>query len=238
MESPGVCWMMVVGLVIAGVGHTIWQAPVVGDPSVRLPMEALWNFCGTVAEPTQQPLLPPWGRLSWCAGSGGEHTDGQAGPIAKLGQAHSVRSLSLRANVCFGGGGGWCGWTAKWKLRGWCRGVAVKWEWLRVHSVQMGGWKVCLLSRCFRGVCLSRGCDMVSEGQSGDYGEDICCWACCSSEATHPKMLKVKLETWHPGVSSALYQVLSTDLCYQYLCLWSGQMTGNICLLYASLGLC
>lgn len=104
MESPGVCWMMVVGLVIAGVGHTNWQAQVVGDPSVRLPMEALWNFCGTVAEPTQQPLLPPWGRLSWCAGSGGEHTDGQAGPIAKLGQAHSVRSLSLRANVCFGGG--------------------------------------------------------------------------------------------------------------------------------------
>lgn len=56
--------MMVVGLVIAGVGHTNWQAPVVGDPSVCLPMEALWNFCGTMAEPTQQPLLPPWGRLS------------------------------------------------------------------------------------------------------------------------------------------------------------------------------
>lgn len=32
-----------------------------------------------------------------------------------------------------------------------------------------GGWNICLLSRCFRGVCLSRGCDMVSEGQSGDY---------------------------------------------------------------------
>lgn len=51
--------MMVVGLVIVAVGHTNWQAPAVGGPSVRLPMEALWNFCGTVAEPTQQPLHPP-----------------------------------------------------------------------------------------------------------------------------------------------------------------------------------
>lgn len=40
---------------------------------------------------------------------------------------------------------------------------------------QMGEWKVYLLSRCFRGVCLSWGCDMVSEGQSGDHREDICC---------------------------------------------------------------
>lgn len=50
---------MVVGLVIVGVGHTNWQASAVGDPSVCLPMEALWNFCGTVVEPTQQPPRTP-----------------------------------------------------------------------------------------------------------------------------------------------------------------------------------
>lgn len=50
--------MVVVGTVIVGVGHTNWQAPAVWDPSFCLPMEALWNFCGTVAEPKQQP--PPF----------------------------------------------------------------------------------------------------------------------------------------------------------------------------------
>lgn len=59
-----------------------------------------------------------------------------------------------------------------------------------------GKCRICLLSRCFRDVCLSWRCDMVIQGQSGDYGEDICCWACCSSEATHWTMLKVKLESW------------------------------------------
>lgn len=58
MTSPRVCLIVVVGLVIVGVGHTNWQAPAVGDPSVCLPMEALWNLCGTVAQPTQQPPHP------------------------------------------------------------------------------------------------------------------------------------------------------------------------------------
>lgn len=32
-----------------------------------------------------------------------------------------------------------------------------------------------ILSRCFRGLCLCKRCDMVSEGQSWDYRGDICC---------------------------------------------------------------
>ena len=55
---------MVVGPDIVRVGYTNWQAPVVGDPPVCLPMEALWNFCGAVTEPTQQPFLPLHGEGS------------------------------------------------------------------------------------------------------------------------------------------------------------------------------
>lgn len=51
------------------------------------------------------------------------------------------------------------------------RGVSAKLEWSKVHPE--GGWNVCLLSRCFTGLCLSRGCDMVSGGQLWDYREEM-----------------------------------------------------------------
>lgn len=183
MTSPRVCWIVVVCPDIVRVGHTNWQAPEVGDPSVCLPMEVLWNFCDALTEPTQQSLLPL-------------HREGYPDALAQGVSTQTDRRGLLpswaKPTPCvqMSAWGVRCGWTAKWKLRGWYRGVAAKWEWLRVHSAQMGGWKVYLLNRCFRGVCLSWGCDMVSEGQSGDHREDICCWACCSSVATQPKKFK------------------------------------------------
>lgn len=158
MASPRVCWMMVVGLVIVGVPHTNWQAPVVGDPSVCLPMEALWNFCSGVAEPTQQPPhspTTPMGKailMRWLRGWAHRRTGGarrQTGPDPLSALSVRVCKFLLGGRVC-------SGWTAKWKFRGWRRGVAAMWEWSRGNCVQMGR-NVCLLSRCFRGVCLSRG---------------------------------------------------------------------------------
>ena len=134
MVSPRVSWTVVVGLVVVGRGQNNWQAPAVWDPSVRLPSKALWNFSGAMAESPQQP--PPL-----MVGSGGVST--QAGLLAKPTRpTQCALCLCVCASVCWGGGWGWirCGWSAK---RGCGRGVAAKWEWPRVRSVQMGGGVAC-----------------------------------------------------------------------------------------------
>lgn len=59
--------MIVVGIIIVGVGHTNWQAPAVGDPSVCLnggTMELLW-YCGRAnttapSPPMEKAILMRW----------------------------------------------------------------------------------------------------------------------------------------------------------------------------------
>lgn len=176
MPSPLVCWVIVGGLIIVGVAHTNWQACAVEDPLLLLPMEAAWNVCGSVADPrspsAEQPIL-----MRWLTGV--EHTDGQAGLVARL----VLGPLSVQSVcVCLcppgeqGEGGGWrCRKAASRKLRG-CRGCG--------HRVWMaegllcpdGGCNVWLLNRCFRGLCLSRGRDVAGEGQSWEYKRGHLLW--------------------------------------------------------------
>lgn len=126
------------GLIIVGVARTNWQASAVEDPSARLPMEAAWNFCGTVAEPpspsVEQPVL-----VRWLTGVSTQTV--RRGLLPGWSLAPSVCSLSACAYVRLGsggGGGGGCGETAKWKLSGCRRGVSGECEWPRGRSVQMG----------------------------------------------------------------------------------------------------
>lgn len=108
-----------------------------------------------------------------------------------------------------------CKWLLGLDVNGLLSGIGM-WPLVRVVEGVLctdGKCKVYLLSRCFRDVCLSWRCDMVSQGQSGDYREGICCWICCSSEASHPKMSKVMLESWllevrFPGLRAKSYLLL------------------------------
>lgn len=74
--------------------HTSWQASAVEEPLLLLPMEAAWNFCGSVADPpspsAERPIL-----MRWLTGV--EHTDGQAGLVARLVLGPlSVQSVCVR----------------------------------------------------------------------------------------------------------------------------------------------
>lgn len=107
--------------------------------------------------------------------------------------------------------------AARWvglEVDGLLSGIGV---WLLVSVTEVvvctdGKCKIYLLSRCFRGVCLSLRYDMVCPGQSADWRGDICCWTCCSSETIHPEVLKLRLESWLVGVSFPGLRVKSYPL--------------------------
>lgn len=107
-------------------------------------MELLWD-CGRASIAIRRAAHPD------ALAHRGEHTDGQAGLVARLVLGPlSVQSVCMR--LCPPGEWerGRCGETAKWKLSGCRMGVAGECEWPRGCSVQMGGCNVCLLNRCFR----------------------------------------------------------------------------------------
>lgn len=184
MMSPRLCRLVVKGLVFMRMGHIGWQVPAVEDPPASgSTMKTLSCCCGRanllslLGEIYPDVLTQGW-------------THRQAEIIARWGQACSVRGRSVCAHVYVGF---WCGRTTKSR-----DGVGV-----------VGGAPcadgVCLLNRCFRVVCLSWGCDMVSQGQSRDRKEDICCIACCFSLPDHPRMVNLNLDTIWKEESSPIY---------------------------------